>query len=176
MIRIAIQRCCTTPILIKQYETSTDSVLFTLGIKSIDISGLGCCGYPLKNFNLNAYVLSSGKNISLAEKEGLDILTFCNGCYLSLKQADYYLKNHKDIRNYTNSILSKEGLNYQGSAKIFHLLHYLYSVRDRIEESINSRFSGLKVATHYGCQVLRPRDVIDFTKHSPLYSSIDLWS
>ncbi len=167
MKRIAIQRCCTTPILLKQYETSTDAVLCKLGVEPIDITNFGCCGYPLKTFDLQAYLVCSGKNISLAEQQGLDVLTFCNGCFLSLKQAYHYLKNETRVREATNQILAEEGLEFRGTSHITHLLHFLDSIKDTIRESIVYRFEGLKVATHYGCQLLRPRDVVDFTKHTP---------
>ena len=74
----AVQRCCATPVFLEQYNTSTDVVLEKLGAEVLEIKEFNCCGYPLKNINLKAYLLASGRNMSLAQKEGLDILTFCN--------------------------------------------------------------------------------------------------
>ncbi len=167
MKRIAIQRCCSTPVLLKQYETSTDSVLRRLGVEPVDIQNFGCCGYPLRTFDLEAYLACSAKNISLAEKEGLQVLTFCNGCYLSLRQAYHYLKNDDNVKAGTNAILAQDGLVFRGTTEIVHLLHFLISIKEKIHDSITSHLKGLKVATHYGCQLMRPREVVDFTQHKP---------
>ncbi len=162
MNRIAIQRCCSTPVFLTQYETSTDAVFRTLGIDLVDIDGFGCCGYPLKNYNFDAYLLSSGRNIALAESEGLHILTFCNGCFASLARANLHLKNNEDTRTRINRLMAEEGFCFEGKSTIKHLLHYLYYdvSFSKLRWSIKYRFDGLKVATHYGCQILRPREVV----------------
>ena len=76
---------------LSQYETSSNAVLRELGIEFVDIDDFNCCGYPLKNLNFRAYLLSSARNLALAEKAGLDILTVCNCCYGSLKHAQHVL-------------------------------------------------------------------------------------
>jgi len=156
--KIAMQRCCTTPVMLKQYETSTDAVLRALGVEPIDIKGFGCCGYPLKNFDFNAYILSSAKNMSLAESRDLNMLTFCNCCYGSLRRAHQFLKKNDEIRSKTNDTLKQEGLNYRGKLQVQHLLHFLYHDIGKAEivKALKYSFEGLKIATHYGCQILRP--------------------
>ena len=72
-MKFAIQRCCSTPVYLKQYETSTDAVFRKLGVDIVDIKETGCCGYPLKNINFNAFVLSSARNLALAEKKDLNM-------------------------------------------------------------------------------------------------------
>ncbi len=158
MKKIAMQRCCTTPVLLRQYETSTDAVLRALGTEPVDIDGFGCCGFPLKNFNYEAYILSSAKNFSLAEREGLDVLTFCNGCYGSLKRANFSFKTNTLLQTVTRNRLKEQGLVYEGSLQIKHLLHFLYSDigLEAISQAIKHEFENLNIATHYGCQILRP--------------------
>jgi len=168
----AVQRCCTTPVFLKQYESSTDAVLKSLGVELTDIQGFGCCGYPLKNFNYKAYILSSAKNLALAEKSKLDILTFCNCCYGSLKHAAYHLERDGAVKDDINVKLKKEGLAFTGAAQIRHLLGILFKDVgiERIQERIVKSFEGLKVATHYGCHLLRPRQIVQFD--NPLSPSI----
>jgi heterodisulfide reductase subunit B len=46
MMKYALLRCCTTPIYLEQYESSTDAVLGKLGVEFVDIKEFNCCGYP----------------------------------------------------------------------------------------------------------------------------------
>ncbi len=163
-MKLALFRCCVTSIFLKQYETSTDAVLKALGVEAEDIREFNCCGYPLKNLSYEGYLLSSARNLSLAEKGQKDILTLCNCCYGSLRQAGRILSEYPVEKEAVNSKLKKEGLQYRGSARVRHFLDLLYSdigvegIRKRVRKS----FSGVKVATHYGCHLLRPSQLAQF--------------
>ncbi len=163
-MKYAIQRCCTTPVVLKQYETSTDALLKHLGVQLVDIKEFNCCGYPLKSIDNKAYMLCSTRNLALAERENLDILTFCNGCFSTLKRVNHYLGEEAPLREEINRALTGDGLRYQGGVRVRHLLEVLYEDLgvDSVRESIVKRFSGLKIATHYGCQILRPREIMQF--------------
>ena len=164
MIRISLLRCCTTPIFLKQYETSTDAVLKNLGVELIDIKEFNCCGYPLKNINFKAYILASSRNLSLAEKENLDIMTFCNCCYGSMKRVNHLMKEDITLRNEINTTLEKEGLSYGGSIEIKHLLEIFNTDIGikAIRKKVIKPFKNLKIATHYGCHLLRPTEIVQF--------------
>ena len=167
-----MQRCCTTPVMLRQYETSTDAVLRALGAEPVDLKGFGCCGFPLKNFDFEAYLLFSAKNMSLSEREGLDVLTFCNGCYGSLRRASVFLQKNEEARARTNKTLNKQGLNYGGRFEVKHLLHFLYKDigTEEIKRALIGQFSGLKIATHYGCQILRPWEEVALNENrSPVF-------
>ena len=171
-MKFALQRCCTTSVFLKQYESSTDAVLKKLGVEFVDIKEFGCCGYPLKNFNYQAYILSSAKNLALAEKEQLNILTFCNCCYGSLKHAGHLLGTDESARDEINSKLNKAALQYSGGVEVKHLFEVLYKDIgvQNIKEKVVKSFEGLKIATHYGCHLLRPRRIVQFD--NPLSPSI----
>lgn len=163
-MKFALLRCCTTPIYLEQYESSTDAVLGKLGVEFVDIKEFNCCGYPLKNSNFKAYVLSSARNLALAEKRDLHIMTFCNCCYLSLKHVSQLVKEDLSAREEINKTLEKEGLWFEGRTEVKHLLDILY--RDvgieKIKETMVKTFSGLKLAVHYGCHILRPSQLVQF--------------
>lgn len=160
----AIQRCCVTPIYLKSYNSSTDAVLRALDIGFVDIKEFNCCGYPLKDIDLKAHVLASARNLSLAEKRNLDVMTFCNCCYESLKQANHLLEEDSSIKRDINGKLMREGLEYKGTTGIRHLLEVLYNDvgLEALKERVVARFKGLKIAIHYGCHILRPRQLVQF--------------
>ncbi|MBW1887591.1 MAG: CoB--CoM heterodisulfide reductase iron-sulfur subunit B family protein [Deltaproteobacteria bacterium] len=163
-MEFALQRCCTTPIFLKQYESSTNAVLEKLGVGLVDIKEFNCCGYPLRNFNFKAYVLSSAGNLALAEKENLNIMTFCNCCYGTLKHANHIMGGDSSLKREINTSLSGEGLGYDGGIEVKHLLEVLYKDIgiEQIKEKILKRFKKLRIAVHYGCHLLRPRQIIQF--------------
>ena len=169
-MKFVMLRCCTTPIVLQQYEWSTNAVLERLGIDLVDVEELGCCGYPLRNINFNAYVLSSARNLALSERENLDLLTVCNCCYGTMRHVEHLLKDNGSIRKEINTTLEKEGLKYEGDIQPKHILQLLYDDIGiaAIREKIVRPFEGLNIATHYGCRILRPSKIMRFDKpYSP---------
>lgn len=164
MIAFALFRCCPTAIFLKQYESSTNAVLRKLGVEFSDINEFNCCGYPLKNIDFKAYVLAAARNLSLAEKNDVNILTFCNCCFNSLKQAQHLLKEDAALREDINKTLEKEGLVYKQVVEVKHLFEVLFKNigLEKIEEKVVKTFNGLKIATHYGCHLLHPSQIIQF--------------
>ncbi|MBW1982775.1 MAG: CoB--CoM heterodisulfide reductase iron-sulfur subunit B family protein [Deltaproteobacteria bacterium] len=163
-MKYAFQRCCTTPIFLKQYELSTNAVLEKLGVEIVDIKDMSCCGYPLRNYNFKAHVLSSARNLALAESRGLHLLTMCNCCYGTLKHVAHMLQENEKLQEEINELLAREQLTFQGSIQARHLLEVLYHDigLETLKRSVVRTFQGLKIATHYGCHLLRPRHIIQF--------------
>ena len=163
-MKFAMFRCCPTSVFLKQYESSTDAVLAKLDVGLVDIPEFNCCGYPLKNYDFKAYLISAVRNLALAEERSLDIMTLCNCCYGSLKHADILMKEDPSIREEINATLENDGLRYKGDIEVRHMLDVLYKDIgiDRIKEKVVKKFSGPKIATHYGCHLLRPRQIVQF--------------
>ena len=63
---------CQIPARVNQYDVSARAVLGKLGVGLVDIRQFNCCGYPVRNINEKAFLLSSARNLALAEKEGLE--------------------------------------------------------------------------------------------------------
>jgi len=163
-MKLALFRCCVTSVYLKQYESSTDAVLSELGVELVDLPEFNCCGYPLKNYDFKAYVLSSARNLALAERRKLNIMTLCNCCYGSLKHADHMMEEDSSLKDEINTTLQKEGLKYNGGVEIRHVLDIFHKDIgiDHLKQHITKSFKGPKIATHYGCHILRPRQVVRF--------------
>jgi heterodisulfide reductase subunit B2 len=163
-MKFALFLGCNIPARLPQYESSAKAVLENLGVELTEIKEFNCCGYPLRNIDFKSFVLASARNLALAEKEGLNIMSLCKCCLGSLKKVDHLLKENDGLREDVNRILGKEGLTYNGEIDVKHLLSVLYHDVGvaSIEEKIEKPFEGLKIATHYGCHVLRPSNVVQF--------------
>ena len=164
MIKYALFLGCNIPARVSQYEDSSRAVLKNLGVDLIEIRDFSCCGYPLRNIDQKAYILSAAKNLALAEKQGLNILTLCKCCFGSLKKAEYLLKENSDLRQEVNRTLAENGLKYEGRTEVKHLLSVLYHDVgiDALKSEISVTYKNLKIATHYGCHALRPSKITRF--------------
>ncbi len=163
-MKFAIFLGCNIPIRLKQYETASRAVLDALGVRLVDIREFNCCGYPLRNIDLKAFVLSSARNLALAEKENLNMLVLCKCGYGTFRMADHLMKENAKLREEVNAILGKEGLRYDGDTQIKHLLSVLFNDvgTEAIRERIARPYENLRIATHYGCHALRPSGVVEF--------------
>ena len=155
---------CQIPARVEQYAEATGAVCNRLGIELVEMTAFNCCGYPARNTDHRAYVLSAAKNLALAERAGLDMLVMCKCCYGSLKKAAFFLNRDADLKAEINRSLAKEGLEYKDKTRVKHLLSVLYHDvgLERIKEAISKTYSGLQIAVSYGCHALRPSTVTQF--------------
>jgi len=170
-MKFAFFKGCKIPYYLEQYGTSTRAVLRTFGVRLIDLE-FNCCGYPNRDINFEAFVLSAARNLALAEKRRLDILTPCKCCYGSLKHAVHYLREHERLRRTINAELAGEGLSWNDTIRVKHLLTVLCDDigLPALYASIKRPLSEISVAAHYGCHALRPSSVVHFD--DPLAPSI----
>lgn len=164
MIKYALFLGCNIPARVNQYECSSRAVLERAGVETVDIRDFNCCGYPMRNADRKSFILSSARNLALAEKEGFNILTLCKCCFGSLKNAEYLLKENSNLCGEVNRTLAENGLKYEGRVEVKHLLSVLYHDVgiDALKSEISVIYKNLKVATHYGCHALRPSRVTQF--------------
>lgn len=164
MMEFALFLGCTIPARLNQYESSSRAVLGKLGVGLVDIREFNCCGYPLRNIDFKVFLLSSARNLALAEKKNLNVMTLCKCCYGSLKKADFLMKEDASLKKEVNTILEKEGLKYEGRSEVKHLLSVLHKDIgiEAIRGKMATTFKGVKIATHYGCHALRPSQVVGF--------------
>jgi len=155
---------CNIPARLEQYETASRAVLSRLGVGLIDYREFTCCGYPLRNIDRKAYLLSAAGNLALAERDGVSIMALCKCCFGTLKEAQYILGRQETLRREINDLLKPRGLSYQGQVEVKHLLSVLYHDVgvDNLKKKISRKMKDLKIATHYGCHALRPSKVTQF--------------
>ena len=163
-MKFALFLGCQIPVRLKQYEISSKAVLERLDVGLVDIEEFNCCGYPFRNIEFKAFLLASARNLSLAEKKKLDVITLCQCCYGTLKKANFLLRENASLRKEVNVVLGREGLFYEGKVEVKHLLSVLHQEVgvEAIKKKIAKTFKGLKIAAHYGCHVLRPSQVVRF--------------
>lgn len=155
---------CTVPARLNAYELAVRRILKVLGVDLIDFKEANCCGLPARGFSMKMQTAMATRVLSLAEKEGLNILVLCNGCLSSLAKTKKLLKEDEKLRSEVDRILSEVGLEFKGSVEVKHLVHVLHTDAgvEKIASFVSRPFSNLKFAVQYGCHLLYPSDVIAF--------------
>lgn len=165
MISYAYYPGCVAQESAKELDGATKYVAKELGITLIPMPEASCCGGGIVDgFDKNLKLYINGRTLALAEKDGLDILTICNTCTLTLSEVNEELINNKESLDKTNEYLSKIGLKYSGKVKIKHLL---YAIRDdvgfdNLKKKAVKSLKGINIAPFYGCHILRPSSVVKF--------------
>ncbi|WP_024790422.1 CoB--CoM heterodisulfide reductase iron-sulfur subunit B family protein [Lebetimonas sp. JH292] len=162
-MKYALYTGCTakesTPELLK----STLLVAKTLGIEIEVLNEASCCGAGhLQDFDEFLSLVINARNICLAEKRGLKMVTLCNTCQLMLENTKRKLDVDEKLKEKVNQKLGELGYRYVGNTKI---QHFLYAILEDIgyEEIAKhiKRPLNLKIAPFYGCHIIRPSKTHD---------------
>ena len=154
---------CKIPSRLPAYAASTRAVLAHLGVRLVELD-FNCCGYPARNVSHEAFVLSAARNLALAERACLDVLTPCTCCFGTLRHAIRFMDEDAALRTHVSRALATEGLVWSGKTAVEHVLPVLaHEVGvDTLAAAIRSPRTGLRVAAQYGCHALRPANVARF--------------
>ena len=165
-MRYSFFRGCFIPVRLPHVEKVAATILPELGVELSPVEGFTCCPEPI-GFTVNHPLTGlavSARNIALAEEQGHDILTLCNGCTYTLKQANETLKADPELRGRVNEVLSEMGHRFRGTIEVKHFAQVLMDQvgLHRIKDKVERPLSGLRVASHTGCHILSPPEVMGF--------------
>ena len=158
-------------------EKAFRDVAGILDVNLKEMEGVSCCPEPvsLQSLNMDTWVTLGARNLAIAEKMGLNILTICSGCYETLKTVSVLLAEDKEYLDKINGILKKINYHYAGKTKVFHFVE-LFSQPEWLEKlkSLTVRpLDDLNLAVHYGCHLIRPSKIMQFD-HPERPETIDL--
>jgi hypothetical protein len=91
-----------------------------LGVELVEMPEFNCCGLPLGPVSHEMMLILAARNLALAEREGLNILTLCPGCAGTLKKVNKMLKEDKALREDINNHLKEAGLEFKGTIEAKH--------------------------------------------------------
>jgi heterodisulfide reductase subunit B len=150
---------CTIGNRIPFIEAASRKVFDKIGITTSS-APFSCCPDPtgMKSFDNNAWLALGARNLVLAEAEGKDIISLCNGCANTLRGVQFQLKHDSLKKEKVNAELAKIGKNYKGSIDVKHFVDVLKDNIDKVKGAVTKPLSGLKVAVHPGCHYMRPAE------------------
>jgi heterodisulfide reductase subunit B len=156
---------CSVPANYPNYEAAMTLVAKEFDLELEYMNGVACCGSPnLRAIDYSGWVLVNARTLAIADANGRDIVTPCNGCFGSLKDVYHHLKHDENLIKEVNSKLKKDGLEFKGTSKPRHIIEVFYTevgipaIRSKITRPLN----GVGIAIHHGCHLVRPLDVTEF--------------
>ena len=138
---------------------SVQAIAKPLDIELIELEDWTCCGStPYGSLDKLESILIAARNLALAEKTGLDLVTPCPSCFLTFYQANLYLKEHPQLATQVNEALAVVNLEYHGEVRVRQWIEVLFNeiTPEVIASKVKQPLNGLKVAPYYGCQMVRP--------------------
>lgn len=152
---------CISTNLYPSIDRATRLVMAELGYELVDLP-FACCPPPgvLRSYDEPTWASLAARNLAVAARVGLPVLTVCNGCYGSLAEAAARLSEDPGLRSRVEAALEEagvEGARGAAGVEVLHIMDVLGTddARARIADRVVHRL-GTPVAVHYGCHYLKP--------------------
>jgi heterodisulfide reductase subunit B len=153
---------CSAESTARDQYMSVGEVARALNIELIELKGWTCCGStPAHHTNKVLSVALPAANLLMAQKMGLDMVVFCAACYNRMKVANHEIQHNPAIRK---EVAASLGEDYDGNVRVVHFTEVL--TKDlgiqKLKKHFTHTLDGLKVASYYGCLLVRPQEVTGF--------------
>ncbi len=150
---------CSLHTTAKEFDISTRVVMDALGIELEELKDWSCCGGSVAaGVSHDVGMAMAARNVALAQKQNLDLLASCSGCYNKSARAAKALENQTE-KERINGILAEMGISVADyNIRVRNVVDVLAHDVD-IASKIKKPLTGLKVACYYGCLLTRPADI-----------------
>lgn len=150
---------CSLHTTAKEFDISTQVVMRELGIELEELKDWSCCGGSVAaGVSHDVGMAMAARNVALAQKQNLDLLASCSGCYNKSARAVKALENPTEKEN-ISAILSEMGISVSDyNIRVRNVVDVLAHDVD-IASRVKKPLTGLKVACYYGCLLTRPADI-----------------
>lgn len=140
------------------YARSIDTVFRDLGIDLVEIEDWSCCGATAAHsLSQTMSVVLPARNLAVAEKMGLDIVSPCAMCFNRLRFSQNMIRKKVfDIPwHVTGEIRVHDMTRFMAEPSM------IKSIKKRVLKPLN----GLRVVCYYGCQMVRPPKITGYTDY-----------
>lgn len=135
-----------------------------VGFELVEMPSWNCCGaiYNAASDDLAAQV-GPVRNLAKASQLGDKLVTLCAACHNVLKRVAGRLSQpgNEVERDRLVSFVDEK---FERPVRVLHYLEVLKNEigLDKVKEKVTKPLAGLKVASYYGCLMVRPKDVLEF--------------
>ncbi len=144
----------------KVMEKTALAAAAELGIHLKELEEWQCCGavYPLSN---DEYITLLSPARTLYASKEKPVVSLCSACHHLLKRTNERLTNDKEARDKISWYLEQD---YPGKSRVLHLLEVLRDDLgwENLKEKVQVPLSNKKIASYYGCMLLRPAEEMGF--------------
>jgi heterodisulfide reductase subunit B len=155
--RYAFYPGCTLHSTGVEFGVSTELVCDALDLEMVEIDDWNCCGASsAHSMDHTLFLALPARNLAKAQEMGLEELAIpCAACYSRLAAADLALRQDDGFRSKMESVL---GMEYGARVRPRSLLDIIANdvSREALKGKVKVPLEGLKVASYYGCLLIRP--------------------
>jgi heterodisulfide reductase subunit B len=166
MRELAIFWGCTIPARFPSIEKATRLLLQDLQVRPHELAGHTCCPEAtlVKTRDASAFYITAARNLAIAGRAGLDLMTPCSGCYSTFKETQSHVSGSPSACAAIDSHLASENLTWPPALRVRHLAEWLADVdgAEAVAARAVKSFAGMRLAVHYGCHLLRPQPAVNW--------------
>jgi heterodisulfide reductase subunit B len=155
-MRVSYFPGCTLNTTGKGFDNAVRASAASIGLDLVELPDWNCCGatYPLIVDNMLELAAPAHVLVS-ALRQGQLLTTACTTCYNVLRRTNKFVRDHKDERERIAAFIEAD---YGGEVEVKDILHLLRDDVgfDKVRATVKRPLTGLKLASYYGCMVLRP--------------------
>ncbi len=157
---------CNTPAIRPDVERAIRASMPVLGIDIVDADNYVCCpafgSFP--SADEEAWMATSGWNLSIAEQQGCDFVVQCGSCYSSLRLGREHLLHEAAKLARVNELLEPAGRQVTGKSEVRHVSEVLFKEigPEKIASLLKKSLKGLHGVVQYPCHTLFPSEVVGF--------------
>jgi len=144
-----------------EYNLSTHAVIDALGVELKEIDDWNCCGGAAAHSISKLLGLAlPARNVAQAQKMDLPLAIPCPGCFNAVKRAQHALTSDPEMRDRLEEIV---GFKYRGDleVKAMHQVILENFSLDDLKNRVKKPLAGLKVASYYGCALVRSPEIVE---------------
>ena len=155
---------CTLYTKAKNLDACARKAAARVGFELVEMPSWNCCGaiYNSTTDDLAAQV-GPVRNLAKASQLGDKLVTLCAACHNVLKRVDdrLYAPGNEVERDRLTAFVDEK---FEHRVQVMHYLEVLKNDIgfDKVKEKVTKPLAGLKVASYYGCLMVRPREVLQF--------------
>ena len=147
---------CSLDGMAKDYAHSIAHIFRRLEIDLIELDDWSCCGATAAH-SLDETMAAAlpARNLALAEKLGLDLVSPCANCFNRLRYSQKLIKEK----------MVDVPWEVTGDLRVHDMTRFLAQPEliKQMEQRVVLPLSGLQVVCYYGCQMVRPPRITGFT-------------
>jgi heterodisulfide reductase subunit B len=147
----------------REFDASVKCCSRYAGIELKEIDDWNCCGSSSAHcLNHDLSIALPARNMAMAEKDGMEeVVAPCSMCWSNLMQVNRVYEDKAEKTRFEEIV----GRRYDGTVTPLNLLQYFNKTEFFKPELYKSPLKGLKVASYYGCLLVRPLDVTQHERH-----------
>ena len=161
-MKLAFYPGCSLESSAKEYKDSTLVVARALGLDMEEIPDWICCGATAAHMSNEILAVAlPAYDLLRAKRMGADaVVASCAACYSRMRSANFELKRNPETVERVAEVL---GERYEGDMDVRHFIEIVSELpAEELKAKVKKSLDGLRVASYYGCLLVRPAEVTGF--------------